>query len=61
MRVVFVCLSLCLLSACGDQYRYPCQNPVNWEKAQCKAPLCEADGTCTKYLVTDEALEGTAK
>lgn len=61
MRVVFVCLSVVLLAGCGDQYRYPCQDPVNWGKAHCNPPLCEANGTCTKDLVSEEALKGTAK
>ena len=41
------------LTSCGYQgfYRYPCQNPENWEKAECKPPVCEASGTCTKDIV----------
>jgi hypothetical protein len=59
MRVVFVCLSAALMAvACSDQYRYPCQDPANWGKAQCNPPLCEANGTCTKDLVSEEALKG---
>lgn len=42
-----------LLTSCGYQghYRYECQDPVNWEKAECNPPICEATGTCTKDLV----------
>ena len=41
------------LSACGydGHYRYPCQDPANWEKAECNPPLCEATGTCTVDLI----------
>ena len=37
-----------LISGCGyeGRYRYPCQDPVNWEKDECKPPICEASGTC---------------
>ena len=49
-----------LLSACGDgHYRYPCQDPVNWEKAECKPPVCTAAGACPIDLVGKEAFEGT--
>ena len=40
-----------LVSGCEDRYRYPCQDPQNFSKAECKPPVCVADGTCTDYLV----------
>jgi len=41
------------LTSCGFQgsYRYPCQDPANWEKAECNPPICEASGTCTKDVI----------
>lgn len=42
------------LSGCGvveGRYRYECQDPANWEKAECQPPICETNGTCTKDLV----------
>jgi hypothetical protein len=39
------------LAGCYDTYRYPCQDPDNHHKPQCQPPACEADGTCTKYLL----------
>jgi len=43
----------CLLSSCGwdGSYRYPCQDPANWEAKDCNPPICEASGTCTKDLI----------
>lgn len=35
----------------GDRFRYPCQDPANWEKDVCKRPLCESTGTCPDYLI----------
>jgi hypothetical protein len=44
-------LSMCLvLSACEERYRYPCQNPVNWDSIECKKPFCSANGTCPEDL-----------
>ena len=41
------------LSGCGydGHYRYPCQDPVNWESAECKPPICTANGACPEDLV----------
>ena len=41
------------LTSCGYEgsYRYPCQDPANWEKAECNPPICEATGTCTKDVI----------
>jgi hypothetical protein len=41
------------LTACGydGHYRYPCQDPVNWESPECNPPLCKATGTCTTDLL----------
>lgn len=34
----------------GERYRYPCQNPANWEKDACKMPLCEVNRTCPEHI-----------
>jgi len=47
-----------LFTQAGDGfYRYPCQDPAMWETPQCNPPLCEADGTCTDYLIRREKNE----
>ena len=45
---LFAVFGMGLISGCGyeGRYRYPCQDPVNWEKDECKPPICEASGTC---------------
>ena len=39
-----------LLLGCEERYRYPCQDPDNWEQKQCKKPYCQANGTCPEDL-----------
>ena len=40
------------LSSCGDgHYRYPCQDPANWENEECNPPICEVNGACWYTLV----------
>jgi hypothetical protein len=40
------------LTSCGFQgsYRYSCQDPANWELAECNPPICEPSGTCSRDL-----------
>ena len=47
-------LLLPLLFACEENYRYPCQDPENWEQKQCKKPYCSANGTCPEDLTPYE-------
>ena len=50
-----VCLMvLVMLSACEDRFRYPCQDPQNWQNTECKPPICTATGTCPEQLVKTE-------
>jgi len=51
--VTAVIATTLLLSGCGwsGVYRYPCQDPKNWELAECKPPLCVPDGWCTKDII----------
>jgi hypothetical protein len=48
-----------LLVGCGydGHYRYPCQDPANWKNAECKAPICSANGACPVDLVGEEVFE----
>lgn len=39
-----------LLTGCEERYRYPCQNPENWDNKICKKPYCSANGTCPEDL-----------
>lgn len=56
IRALFVLLLALTLTGCGkytfeDVYRYPCQDPANWESPDCKPPLCESWGGCTKDIL----------
>jgi hypothetical protein len=36
---------------CKERYRYDCQDPANWQEAECKKPHCIAMGYCTEWLI----------
>ena len=46
----FLLLLIPLLFACEERYRYPCQDPNNWNETFCKKPHCSANGTCPEDL-----------
>ena len=55
-KLVVVSLCALLLTVCGkydfkEVYRYPCQDPANWETPECQPPNCEAFGICTKDVM----------
>lgn len=52
-------VGLLLLTGCGDgHFRYPCQDPANWEKKACKPPVCTVNGACPDDLVGNIVTEG---
>lgn len=34
----------------GERFRYPCQNPDNWDKEICKMPACDVTRTCPEHI-----------
>lgn len=51
-KLIFLFLGVILLYGCVDDvYRYPCQNPDNFHKAQCQKPKCLFTQQCPEYLV----------
>lgn len=34
----------------GDRFRYPCQDPSNWDKAICQKPTCDVTRTCPEHV-----------
>lgn len=47
-------IMLVFLTGCEDRFRYPCQDPKNWELDECKPPICTATATCPDQLVKTE-------
>ena len=39
-----------LIMCSGDRFRYPCQDPTNWDKDICKMPLCDVTRTCPEHI-----------
>jgi hypothetical protein len=50
-EIWFLSVLLVVLTGCDDRYRYPCQDPNNWQNTECKPPICTASGTCPEMLI----------
>lgn len=47
---IILLLPLTLAFFSGDRFRYPCQDPSNWDKDICKMPLCDVTRTCPEHI-----------
>ncbi len=48
--VILLLLPIGLAVFGGDSFRYPCQDPKNWDKDICKMPLCDVTRTCPEHI-----------
>ena len=48
--LLLLLLPLGLAIFSGDRFRYPCQDPANWDKEYCKMPLCDVNRTCPEHI-----------
>ena len=48
--LLLLLLPLALAYFSGDRYRYPCQDPNNWDKDFCKLPKCDVTRTCPEHI-----------
>jgi hypothetical protein len=46
--ILFIPLTFAVFAQ--DRFRYPCQNPKNWDSPQCKKPQCEVTRTCPENI-----------
>ena len=42
------------LPSCQDRFRYSCQDPANWDSAECKKPECSVTRTCPDLLLKEK-------
>ena len=63
LRIIGIALLGLVLTGCGydGHYRYPCQDPANWDKKSCKPPICTVSGACPEDLVGEDVVNGTTE
>ncbi len=57
--IIGITLGLFMLTGCDGSFRYPCQDPANWESADCKPPICTVNGACPEDLVDLDKLNNS--
>lgn len=62
LPLIALIMASSILSSCGysGHFRYPCQDPANWENEECKPPLCVIDGACPEDLVDLDQLQNNS-
>lgn len=48
--MILLALPIALAIFGGDRFRYPCQDPDNWDKEICKVPRCDVTRTCPEHV-----------
>lgn len=48
--LVLLILPTSLVMCSQDRFRYPCQDPENWDSNICKKPLCDVTRTCPEHV-----------
>lgn len=51
--IVILVVGIIYVFIAPDVFRYPCQDPANWDLADCKPPMCQATGECTENLISN--------
>jgi hypothetical protein len=55
ITLAVLCLPVFFASGCEERYRYPCQDPKNWETAQCQRPICEIHRQCPDLIFKEDS------
>jgi hypothetical protein len=50
LTLVILALPALFAAGCQERYRYPCQDPKNWEKEMCQKPVCEVHRQCPDLI-----------
>jgi hypothetical protein len=58
VRLILLLFTSLVIVGCEARYRYPCQNPDNWDKDYCKKPYCEVSRDCPEHIFKGQ--EGVA-
>jgi hypothetical protein len=54
LAIAILAIPIFIAAGCEQKFRYPCQDPANWEKESCKKPLCEVNRDCPEYIFKSE-------
>jgi hypothetical protein len=50
LLLVIIIVPICLGFCSSERFRYPCQDPKNWDKDFCEVPICDVTKTCPEQI-----------
>ena len=48
--LLLLLLPIAMATCSGDRFRYPCQDPNNWDDKMCQKPYCDVTRTCPEHV-----------
>lgn len=48
--ILLLFFPLALGMCSSERFRYPCQDPANWDKEICQKPLCDVTRSCPEHI-----------
>ena len=61
MRTLILLILTSMLLGCQHKYRYPCQDPKNWDKTECNNLVCEVEKSCTDHVLNKSVQDKMTK
>lgn len=52
-RILMIMAPVMFVAGCQQQFRYPCQDPANWQTPECQRPQCEVNRDCPDHIFKD--------
>ena len=50
LLAVLLIIPIAFAFSSKESFRYPCQDPNNWDKELCKLPTCDVTRTCPEHV-----------
>lgn len=57
LAIAVLALPVLFMTGCDQSFRYPCQDPENWNSAQCQKPTCEVNRECPEHIYNGKTQE----
>lgn len=54
-RMFMISTAIVVLTGCEAQFRYPCQDPANWNAPECQRPICEVNRDCPDLIFKENS------
>jgi hypothetical protein len=60
MKYFILIFGALILTGCEQKFRYICHDPANWDRAECKPPICKIHRDCPDMILKHNGLASIA-